>query len=100
VAVNERGGKQSATIYRFYLMDPAAMFNLAEVLGYGAAKYGIDNWRNITTQEHLNHLLQHVYAWLAGDKQDNHLGHALCRAMFALAMELQGGTPSRRDTSE
>lgn len=39
----------------------------------------------------MNHLLMHVYAYLGGDTQDDHLSHALCRAMFALAVEYQGG---------
>jgi hypothetical protein len=33
----------------------------------------------------------HILAYLAGDKQDDHLGHAFCRMMFALGVELQGG---------
>ena len=86
VSVNERGGKQSALPYRFDLIDPHALFALAKVLHMGAEKYGEDNWRNITVREHLNHLLAHVYAYLAGDTQEEHLEHAFCRAMMALAL--------------
>jgi hypothetical protein len=84
---NSRGGKQSASPYRFDLMDPVAQFALAEVLAQGAEKYGVDNWRKIDARSHVNHLLQHVYAWLAGDTTDDHLEHAYARAMMALAME-------------
>jgi hypothetical protein len=87
---NEQGGKQSAMLYRFDLIDPAAMFAMAKVLAQGADKYGVDNWRKIGTQDHINHMLQHVYAYLAGDTTDDHLAHAMCRAMFALAMDLAG----------
>jgi hypothetical protein len=90
VITNEHGGKQASSPYRFDLMDPVAQFALAEVLATGAEKYGIDNWRRIDAQSHVNHLLQHVYAWLAGDTTDDHLSHAYARAMMALAMERAG----------
>ena len=31
----------------------------------------------------MNHAIQHLYAYLAGDTSDNHLAHAILRAMFA-----------------
>jgi hypothetical protein len=83
---NDRGGKQSASPYRFDLIDAKAIFELAAVLKRGADKYGVDNWRAIPTESHLNHMIQHAYAYLAGDTSDDHLAHALCRAMMALAM--------------
>lgn len=83
---NDVGGEQSPLPYRFDLIDAKAMFVLAGVLALGAEKYGEDNWRKLSTKEHLNRVLCHVYAYLAGDRQDDHLGHALCRAMMALAV--------------
>lgn len=85
--VNEHGGKQSQVLYRFDLVDPIAMFEMCRVLQKGAEKYGEENWRQIPVRDHLNHLLIHVYAYLAGDTQDDHLSHALCRAMFAVAVD-------------
>lgn len=90
-AVNEMGGKQSDTGTRFDLIDPKALFSMAAVLDYGAKKYGADNWRAISVHDHINHAIMHAYAWLDGDTSDDHLGHFLCRAMFAQAVELQGG---------
>jgi len=84
---NERGGKQSATPYRFDLIDARAMFRLAEITGYGASKYGADNWRKLDIEDNINHAIQHLYAWLAGDRQDDHLAHAFCRCMFATAQD-------------
>jgi hypothetical protein len=87
--VNEYGGKQSKVEYRFDLLDPLAMFEITKVLKEGFDKYGDDeNWRRISVKDHLNHLLIHVYAYLAGDRQDEHLSHAMCRAMFALAVDI------------
>lgn len=84
---NEQGGKQSATTYAFDCLDPKAMFAMCKVLKEGRDKYGTDsNWRRIPVYDHLNHLLIHVFAFMAGDTSDNHLSHALCRAMFALAV--------------
>lgn len=89
--VNELGGKQSKVLYRFDLLDPQAMFKMTKVLKEGFDKYGgNENWRNISVNEHLNHLLIHAYAYLAGDKSDEHLSHIMCRAMFAQAVDIEG----------
>lgn len=86
--VNEKGGKQSKVLYRFDLLDPQAMFKMTEVLGEGAEKYGDFNWRNVSVRDHLNHLIAHTYAYLAGDTSDDHLSHIMCRAMFAQGVDI------------
>lgn len=86
--VNAKGGKQSQVLYRFDKLDTKAMFDLTRVLHEGAVKYGEDeNWRLIETESHLNHALIHIFAFMAGDKQDDHLSHAMCRLMFAIGVE-------------
>ena len=92
MVVNEHGGKQSKVEYAFDQLDPLAMFQLAGIIQKGAEKYGRGNWKKITTEEHLNHALQHIFAHLAGDKQDDHLGHAFCRLMFAIVVDRDGLT--------
>lgn len=87
--VNDRGGKQSKVLYRFDLLNPAAMFEMTKVLKYGAEKYGADNWKDIDVRDHLNHMLIHTYAYLAGDTSDEHLSHIMCRAMFAQAVAIE-----------
>lgn len=86
---NESGGSQSDIPVRFDLIDAKALFEMAKVLDHGAKKYGEDNWRLIPVKDHLNHLLMHTYAYLAGDITDEHLSHILCRATFALGVSLQ-----------
>jgi hypothetical protein len=86
---NEKGGSQSHIPVRFDLVDGDAMFAMAAVLHQGAEKYGPNNWRLIDVDDHLNHLIMHAYAWLAGDRTDEHLSHIMCRAMFAQAVDLQ-----------
>lgn len=91
VVENENGGKQSDTPYGFHLLPISALFDAAKVAKYGADKYGETfanlNYTKIDTIEHLNHAIQHIYAFLAGDKQDDHLGHAIVRLMFAYDVE-------------
>jgi len=85
---NEAGGSQAAVLYRFDLADPTAMFAMCRVLAEGAVKYGEQNWRLIEARDHLNHMIIHAYAWLAGDHSDEHLSHCMCRAMMATAVAL------------
>lgn len=80
---NEKGGSQSYVPVRFDLIDGQALFAMAGVLHVGAEKYGENNWRKIPIEDHLNHLIMHAYAYLSGDRTDEHLSHIMCRAMFA-----------------
>lgn len=95
MTTNRCGGKQSLLNYRFDLLDPMVMFNLTHILAEGAAKYGEWNWRRISIEDNINHALAHIFAFLAGDSQDNHLGHALCRIYFALSLVLTPGISDR-----
>jgi hypothetical protein len=85
---NNKGASQSHLPYRFDLFDGPAMFRMAEVLDEGARKYGEGNWRGITVEDHLNHMIAHAYAYLSGDDSDDHLSHVMCRAMFAQGCDI------------
>jgi hypothetical protein len=63
------------------------MFAMARVLAYGAETHGEENWRKIHKKELINHALIHLYADIAGDTQDEHLEHALCRVAMAVAVK-------------
>ena len=93
VVTNEHGGKQSALDCSIVRLPPNATIAVGCVLAYGASKYpdgedGTPNWHAISVRDHLNHLLTHVMAYLAGDTQDDHLEHAACRAMMALERKI------------
>lgn len=92
IITNEQGGRQSKTDYAFQLMPPQAMFSIAQVLHFGAQKYEPNNWKKIPLEDHLNHVIGHIYAHLAGDTQDDHLEHAGCRMMMALEKYLETKT--------
>ena len=87
IVTNDRGGKQSDTPYAFHFLPPNAVFAAAEVARYGAEKYGETlrsrNDKRIPAVDHVNHAIQHLFAYLAGDESDDHLSHAILRAMFA-----------------
>lgn len=87
VIVNKEGGKQSHSPYAFHLLPVHAMFAAAEVAKAGAEKYGETfgnrNYTKIPPEEHIGHCIQHLYAYLAGDTSDDHLAHAIVRALFA-----------------
>lgn len=80
---------QSDLQHRFDLIDAPALFEMTGVLYTGAKKYGDDSWRRIPVEDHLNHLLAHVYAYLSGDRSDDHLSNIQCRAMFAQGKALR-----------
>ena len=89
--INAAGGKQSGSPYRADLLPALAVLAVAGVLKHGADRYGADNWRVIPAVDHLNHALVHIFAWLAGDKSDDHLEHAACRVLMGLEMSLASG---------
>lgn len=90
ITENENGGKQSVVEGRFDLIPAVAAFELAKVMEHGAEKYAPRNWMKIPVDSHLNHLLMHVFAYLAGDRQEEHLTHALARAAMAVEIEKVG----------
>lgn len=92
ITTNENGAKQSSSPYRVDLLPPLSLLDVARVLKYGADRYGVDNWRGIPIADHVNHALVHIFAYLSGDTQDNHLGHATCRMMMAHEQALKETT--------
>lgn len=84
---NSKGGRQSNSPYGLTMVPPRAILAESKVLATGATKYGRWNWMAIPIDDHLNHILQHVYAYIAGDRSDNHLANIACRAHFALELQ-------------
>jgi len=89
---HESGGLESKPAGEFVRSFPAkAILNLAKVIQHGIDRYAPNNWRLIPRAAHLNHALIHMFAYIAGDDQDDHLGHVLCR--IAMAIELPDDRP-------
>lgn len=92
---NEKGGKQSFTKAMFSAIPAISLKLLAECLGFGARKYGVDNWKNISIEENICHALNHLNEWRLGDRNEPHLVNAMARISFALWQAVdQGEQPS------
>jgi hypothetical protein len=88
VITNAAGGKQHDVDYAFHAMPPDALLAVAAVLKRGLEAYGLNNWKKIPIEEHLNHSVGHSFKHLAGDTTEFHLANAACRALFALQLYL------------
>jgi len=98
IVADDKGYKTSQVPYRMDLMPGAAMLHLGHIMDYGAQSHGENNWRKGTVEDHLNKALVHVFAYLAGDAQDDHLGHFAWRAMAALEIHLGGQPDATKQT--
>ena len=81
---NEKGGISSESPYRMDLLPMLSLLAISKVLKHGCEKYGKDNWKLLSVEDHINHAFVHLAAHIAGDTQDKHLVNAACRILFAL----------------
>jgi len=81
---------------RLDLLPVGALRQIAEVLGYGAAKYSANNWaRGTEWSRYYAALQRHLFAWWEGEDVDpetgaSHLAHAGCCLLFLLEYERHG----------
>ena len=97
---------------RMDLLPPKAIFEVAKVLGFGAEKYGPENWRLLENLQdrYTAGALRHIFAHMDGEELDpesemSHLAHALCCLLFKLEIELENAKieeekPREADTTE
>lgn len=96
--MSEIGKKYDSEKPRTELLPPLALIEVAKVLGYGAEKYGPDNWKKLDNLQnrYTGAALRHLLAHMAGEETDeetnlDHLAHAMCCLLFKLEAKLQNG---------
>lgn len=89
--VIKEGQKHDQAKPRFSLIPHTALWQVVEVLEFGAGKYGADNWRNVPNarERYFNACHRHLSLWWAGEMVDDesglsHLAHAACCLLFLM----------------
>lgn len=97
-----RRSAESASKPRLELLPTSGLEQIAQVLTFGAAKYGDNNWcRGSRWGRYFAALLRHLFAWWRGEEHDpetgmSHLAHAGCCLLFLLEYQHRGwGTDDR-----
>lgn len=79
------GAKRTDIKSRYELIDRVFLAGMADVLTEGLKKYGRNNWKKadiVFAQDAINHVIEHVYKFIEGDRSEDHLLHAACGLMF------------------
>ena len=73
---------------RYDLISPIGLRRLAQTCHEGAEKYSDYNWeKGMPISEMLNHGVAHIYAYLSGDRSEDHLAHAAWNMFGAMHSE-------------
>ena len=81
---------------RLDLVPFAAVEQIAEVLTFGAKKYGDNNWaRGARWGRYFAAMMRHMWAWWRGQENDpetgkSHLAHAGCCLLFLMEYQRNG----------
>ena len=86
------GAVRSDTVeaFRYDLVSPIGLREVARTCAEGAAKYGDWNWeKGMPVHDLLNHAIAHIYQFLSGDRSEPHLGHAAWNVLAAIHSQEQ-----------
>jgi len=73
---------------RYDLLSPFAIHRLALVFEKGAKKYGDRNWeKGIPAENLIDHALRHIFAYMAGEKDEDHIAHAAWNLLAIIHFE-------------
>ncbi len=73
---------------RWDLITPSGLRRLAKTCAEGAAKYGEYNWqKGMPVSSMLNHAIRHIYLYLEGNDDEDHLAHAAWNILGACHFE-------------
>jgi len=89
------------------LIPPTAILEEAKVMGYGAGKYGRNNWlKGMAWSRLASAAFRHLLAWELGEENDqetgiSHLAHVrCCVAMLMWYQEKSLGTDDRINSNK
>ena len=93
--IPESGVKHDAEKPRWDLIPFSSLDSLAQVITYGARKYGENNWQGVSQSRQLAATFRHLSAYMKGEKTDresgmSHLAHAFCDIAFAIWKDKEG----------
>lgn len=80
------------------LIPPEALVEIARVFEFGAAKYGVNNWRvdgdNTSWISTYSSIQRHLNAWLSGEDNDPesgrpHLAHAATQIFIQMIHQME-----------
>lgn len=75
----------TAEAFRFDLISPIGLREVARTCAEGAEKYGDWNWeKGMPVGDLLNHAIAHIYQFLEGDRSEPHLPHAAWNLLAAI----------------
>lgn len=70
---------------RYDLISPIGLDALARTYAEGAQKFGEFNWENgMPAVDLINHALRHLFMFLAGNREEDDLGHAAWNIIGAI----------------
>lgn len=70
---------------RYDLISPIGLEALAKTYAEGAQKFGEFNWENgMPAVDMINHAIRHLYRFLAGERDEDDLGHAAWNILGAI----------------
>lgn len=90
IKTSESGGKQHDRPYRSQALFFRALLEISRLRHDAVVNKGYEdeNYKLIPKKEHIGRALTHIFAYMAGDKSNDHLTHAACRVLMALELEL------------
>lgn len=76
---------KDAELTRYDLITPIGLAAVAAACAEGAERYGDYNWeKGMPAHDLINHALRHIYMFLSGNRDEDHLGHAAWNILGAI----------------